>query len=241
MTRHATAFQAVVLLATAHSARCQSGHAGHGHDHSAHGTVPDAFKTRGDYISAAHSNGAVAIIGSSPEYWSAMPSSPQSYTVVTGTALTFRFSVNHNLYLMETQAAYDSCDLSHSVELAETNVGGRETDQPSMPINKYEVVITTAGTYYFACHVVGHCGAGQKITVTVEDPPSPPNPPAPPPGTADGGGGFPVVVVIIAAVAAVVLIGGGVAAYCFVKSKKPTATTTVTTPQAEMTAVKGRV
>ena len=178
--RHATAFQAVVLLAIAHSARCQSGHAGHGHDHSAHGTVPDAFKTRGDYISAAHSNGAVAIIGSSPEYWSAMPSSPQSYTVVTGTALTFRFSVNHNLYLMETQAAYDSCDLSHSVELAETNVGGRETDQPSMPINKYEVVITTAGTYYFACHVVGHCGAGQKITVTVEDPPSPPNPPAPP-------------------------------------------------------------
>ena len=73
-----------------------------------------------------------------------------------------------------------SCDLSHSVELAETNHGGRETDQPAMPANKYEVVITAAGTYYFACHVPGHCASGQKIAVTVVDAPS-----SPPPRTSD--------------------------------------------------------
>ena len=61
-------------------------------------------------------------------------------------------------------------------------------------------------------------------------------------GAADGGGGFPVVVVIIAAVAAVILIGGGVAAYLaksnlnMVKTlKEPT----MTTPQTELTNVKG--
>jgi hypothetical protein len=57
---------------------------------------------------------------------------------------------------METHAAYGSCDLAHSVELAGNTVGGREADQPSMPANKYEVVVTAAGMYHFPCHVPGH-------------------------------------------------------------------------------------
>ena len=134
----------------------------------------------------------VQTVGTSPEFWSAMPSSPTAYTVTVGTALIFRFSTYHNLYLMEDVNAYDSCDLSHSVKLAETNHGGRETDQPAMPANKYEVVITAAGTYYFACHVPGHCASGQKIAVTVVDAPSSPPPPAPPtqptPPSSCGGG-----------------------------------------------------
>ena len=51
-----------------------------------------------------------------------------------------------------------------------------------MPVNKYEVVMTTAGTHYFTCHISGHCAAGQKITVTAVDK-------MPPPSTPPGEGG----------------------------------------------------
>jgi plastocyanin len=114
----------------------------------------------------------VQVIGASPEYWSAMSSSPTSYTVTTGTVLTFRYSTSHNLYLMGSKAAYDSCDLAASVELAGSNFGGEEAgsgDQPAMPANKYEVVMAASGTYYMVCHVPGHCSSGQKITVQVVD------------------------------------------------------------------------
>lgn len=158
------------------------------------------------------------VIGESPQYWSAMPSTPKSYTVTTGTALTFKFSMEHNLYLMETKAAYDSCDLAHSVELAGEHIHGGEAGQPP---NLYEVIITTAGTYYMSCHIPGHCESGQKIEVTVENAPSAP-PPAPPPSTPppDCGGGCigallgGTVVFLLALVALALYLGGGCGAKC---------------------------
>jgi len=170
---------AVVLIA-------QTGHDGHNHDHSAHATVPTTFQTRADYVQVATDTGLVQTIGQSPQFWSAMPSSPTMYTVPTGTALTFWYSAAHNLYLLETHAGYESCDLGHSTELATATHGG-ETNA-SLPANKYTVVITVGGMYHFTCHVPGHCAAGQKIMVTVVDPASPPPPPsAPSPPSLPGG------------------------------------------------------
>jgi len=171
--------ETVVVILIAQSARGSDGHAGH--DHSAQ--VPSTLQPRSDFVEVAKAAGKVQVIGVSPEFWSAMPSSPTSYTVPTGTALTFRFSMEHNLYLMGSKAAYDSCDLSDSIELAGMHIHGGEAGQPP---NLYEVVMTTAGTYYMTCHVAGHCGSGQKITVNVVDSGNPP--PSPPPGTASSGG-----------------------------------------------------
>ena len=76
------------------------------------------------------------------------------------------------------------------------------------PYNKYEVVMTTAGTHYFTCHISGHCAAGQKITVTAVDPPSMPPPSTPPSeGGVDAMGIILPVVVGVAASAIAVLVG----------------------------------
>ena len=134
-----------------------------------------------------------------------MPSPTSSYIVPTGTLLTFRYNIYHNLYLMQTQAAYDSCDLAQTITLAGSNHSGGE---PGQPYNKYEIVMATAGTHYFTCHISGHCAAGQKITVTAVDPPSMPPPSTPPSeGGVDAMGIILPVVVGVAASAIAVLIG----------------------------------
>ena len=125
-------------------------------------------------------------IGSSSSYWSAMPSSPSSYSVAVGDKLRFRYNANHNLYLMESAAKYASCDFSGATELASTSQGGGSGDSP----NLYEAVVTAAGTLYFACQMGSHCLMGQKVAITAvpaaptpppTPPPPPPSPPPPPP------------------------------------------------------------
>eukprot|EP00964_Phaeocystis_antarctica_P126771 scaffold90432_cov63-Phaeocystis_antarctica.AAC.1 len=97
-------------------------------------------------------------IGSGTLYWSAMPSSPSSYSIAVGDKLKFQYSNNHNLYLMESAAKYASCDFSGATELASTSQGGGSGDSP----NLYEAVVTAADTLYFACQIGGHCQANQK-------------------------------------------------------------------------------
>ena len=120
-------------------------------------------------------------IGSSSQYWSAMPSSPSSYSIAVGDKLKFQYNSNHNLYQMASAAKYASCDFSGATELASTSQGGGSGGTP----NLYEAVVTAAGTLYFACRVGSHCGYGQKVTITAASTtspsPSPPSPSPPPP------------------------------------------------------------
>ena len=60
----------------------------------------------------------VTIGTSSTGFWSAMPSSPSLYSVAVGDKLQFKYDTYHNVYLMPSQAAYDSCDFSRATQLA---------------------------------------------------------------------------------------------------------------------------
>ena len=120
-----------------------------------------------------HSHGGESGSGDVHEYWSAMPSSPSTYEVVIGDKLSFKYTEYHNVYLMPSPEAYESCDFSAATELASDSYGGGEGDTP----NKYEAVTTATGTLYFACQIPGHYGARQKIAVTVTA--APPDSPAP--------------------------------------------------------------
>ena len=127
--------------------------------------------------------GSLVEIGSSSErYWSVMPSSPSTYEVVIGDKLSFKYNAFHNVYLMPSQEAYESCDFSAATELASVSYGGGEGDIP----NKYEAVTTATGTLYFACQISEHCAADQKIAVTVKAAPAPPPPDSPAPHLAPG-------------------------------------------------------
>ena len=81
-------------------------------------------------------------IGSSSErYWSVMPSSPSTYEVVIGDKLSFKYNAFHNVYLMPSQEAYWSCDLSAATESESDSYGGGEGSFP----NVYEAVVTATG------------------------------------------------------------------------------------------------
>ena len=54
-------------------------------------------------------------IGSAPSYWSQMPSAAppgggDAYTISVGTALVFKYSVDHNVWLLPDGAAWSSCN-----------------------------------------------------------------------------------------------------------------------------------
>ena len=126
-------------------------------------------------------------IGTEPQFWSQMMSTPATYSAAIGTKLVFRYSAYHNLYLLPSKAALDGCDFSEALQLAaEDQGGGGGAATP----NLYEAVAAAASTLYFACQRSGHCQGGQGIAVTVTAPlpppppsasPSPPPPLAPPP------------------------------------------------------------
>ena len=127
----------------------------------------------------------VIINGDGPyqEFWSAIPSTPSSYTVATGTALSFRYTTGHNVWLLPSEEAFNACDFSSATELASQTHGGGQA--PIWP-NMYQTVATTAGDLLIACQAVmaSHCGRGQKIRLTVtEQPPTLASPPPASPPT----------------------------------------------------------
>ena len=125
-------------------------------------------------------------IGTSPQFWSAMNQNPSSYSVAVGDKLHFKYNSNHNVYLMASETAYNACDFTGATELASASHGG---GSGSMTPNKYEAVVSTAGTLYIACQVSGHCDQGQKVTITAaaastpSPSPSSPSPPQPSPSS----------------------------------------------------------
>ena len=96
-------------------------------------------------------------------------------SIAVGTALAFRFSTGHNVWLMPSEAAYVACDFSQATELASVITGGGQPGWSPL----YQAVATEVGELLFACGAAlrSHCGRGQKIRVTVSSapPPSPPD------------------------------------------------------------------
>eukprot|EP00966_Prymnesium_polylepis_P241236 5578864-Prymnesium_polylepis.1 len=121
---------------------------------------------------AVASAATTLVIGTSNQYWNAIPSSPSSYSIETGTVLSFRYNTGHNVWLVPSVAAYDGCDFSGATELSGLAVGGGQA--PYWP-NQYQTVATQPGELLIVCAAAlgSHCARGQKIRVTVS-PPSPP-------------------------------------------------------------------
>ena len=55
--------------------------------------------------------------------WSSIPSSPTSYTVNVGDKLQFSYNAAHNVYLMASESAYDTCDFAGATELGGVSHG----------------------------------------------------------------------------------------------------------------------
>ena len=85
-----------------------------------------------------------------------MSDAERAQTVALGTNVNFKWSGNHNVWLLPNKAAYDACDFSKGKELASTSV------------TEYTYKASAAGTFYFVCEVAGHCShAQQKLALTV--------------------------------------------------------------------------
>ncbi|KAE8696611.1 Basic helix-loop-helix DNA-binding superfamily protein [Hibiscus syriacus] len=72
----------------------------------------------------------------------------QSFTV--GDNLVFRYTSNHDVVEV-TQANYDSCSISNSVE---THTGGNTV-----------IALSSPGRRYFICGTPGHCSQGMKVEI----------------------------------------------------------------------------
>merc|ERR1719424_1358812 len=86
----------------------------------------------------------------------------QSKTAHVGDSLHFMWENNspagHNVYMMASKAAFDSCDFTDA-----TNLGAASA--PASGRVEYKLTVLPA---YFACEISGHCNAGQKLAVTAE-------------------------------------------------------------------------
>ena len=108
-----------------------------------------------------------------------IPMAPQDRTLPNGN-YEFVWTGTHNVYAFNDKEAYDTCDFTRATLVgAVSPVVVRASSQPT-------------GTMYYGCEVSGHCGAGQKIAITIgtggtssgpQLAPSPlaPSPLAPPP------------------------------------------------------------
>ena len=95
----------------------------------------------------------------------------QAANVLTNTSVTFSWSGWHNVYQSASKADFDSCVRTGGTLLTAAGLDGT-----------YTTTLVDPGTYYYICEVPGHCGAGQKIAITVVGSlPSPSLPPLPPP------------------------------------------------------------
>ena len=79
-----------------------------------------------DASSIANAPLTIAVGEPAQQYWSQIPADPTLYELQTGSALSFRFSTGHNLWLLPTEEAFSACDFSAATELAGlTATGGK--------------------------------------------------------------------------------------------------------------------
>ncbi|XP_062158259.1 blue copper protein-like [Alnus glutinosa] len=73
-------------------------------------------------------------------------------TFAVGDSLVFKYSAGHTVEEV-SGSDYNSCTLGNSLS---TDSSGSTT-----------ISLKTAGSHYFVCGIVGHCGSGMKVAVTV--------------------------------------------------------------------------
>ncbi|KAK2360028.1 hypothetical protein P8452_64117 [Trifolium repens] len=74
-------------------------------------------------------------------------------TFKVGDQLVFKYSSGlHSVVELGSQSDYKNCDLGNSVN--------------SMSTGNDVVKLNKAGTRYFACGTLGHCGQGMKVKIT---------------------------------------------------------------------------
>ena len=161
--------------------------------HDRAGTVYRVYSMSDLYLdssaAAVQAASASLIIGTQAGwFWNSIPQPTLSYTVSTGTRLTFKFSNSHNVYLMGSQADFDDCDFAGATEVASHLHGGAiGQDEADGLVNLYvaRIVAPIGTTLRFACRFGDHCAFGQRVVVNVTSAaaPSPPSPPSPPPST----------------------------------------------------------
>ena len=84
-----------------------------------------------------------------------MTDSERAQTVTAGTDVVFKWTDEHNVWLMPNKAAYDACDFSKARELA------------SKSVNEYTYNASAPGTFYFGCQITLHCISNHRMALTV--------------------------------------------------------------------------
>lgn len=78
--------------------------------------------------------------------------------VSTGRRILFQYSAGHNLYRLNSQEAYESCDMTGATLIGSASAGGGSGSFPNAVR-----VAKEDGDMWFACGIGGHCQAGQKL------------------------------------------------------------------------------
>ena len=79
---------------------------------------------------------------------------PTEITANTGDKLKFAWTGSHNVYKMASKTTYDACDFTGATQVGTGDAGPVEATMG-------------AETVWYACKVSGHCGAKQKLQVSV--------------------------------------------------------------------------
>ena len=87
-----------------------------------------------------------------------MSKAEREQTVAAGTDVVFKWTDEHNVWLMPNKAAYDACDFSQARELASSSV------------HEYTYTASAPGIVYFACQITQHCIVNHKMALTVTTP-----------------------------------------------------------------------
>ena len=83
-----------------------------------------------------------------------IPMDPTAITANTGDKLKFAWTGSHNVYKMASKTTYDACDFTGATQVGTGDAGPVEATMG-------------AETVWYACKVSGHCGAKQKLQVSV--------------------------------------------------------------------------
>jgi len=136
--------------------------------------------------SLADSSQRELVIGNGPyRYWNEIPSLPppdgsDTYSAVVGDVITFRYNHDNNVYLMATEADWESCSFGSATLVGDQIMDNAPQDFSSLGLtNVYRAVLKQPGTLYFSCqrNRIGscdHCAFGQKVKVSVSAPSPPP-------------------------------------------------------------------
>jgi hypothetical protein len=136
--------------------------------------------------SAASHGGKTVMVGGETQKWSIMAKAEleKGLNLTVGDKLQFQYGNMHDVFLLPSKAAFDSCDFAAegAKELADNTKGddshrrraehdGHDHDH-SAHTGGYEYTLADPGTLYFACSYAprmsgSHCKAGQKIAVAV--------------------------------------------------------------------------